>query len=189
MRRCPEDPLFALGSLPVVLSFKVWCLQRLLWLGSFRTARPIQALPPAKSMAQMNDQIVGVGDTSAETLGRLSQKAGVQATVVVDRSTGSILKTTGQVSFRASGARPTSASTNAAVAVGEEGLTGQAEAQPIEEMASMVWNFVNAAGGLVSGLDTEDELKLLRLRTKKHELVIVPDAKYLLIVVHETPAA
>lgn len=35
---------------------------------------------------------------------------------------------------------------------------------------------------------SQDEMKLLRLRTKKYELVIVPDAKYLLIVVHETPA-
>lgn len=93
----------------------------------------------------------------------------------------------------------------------------------------MVWKFVNAAGGLVAGLDGEvsvcrslfplqpciikaqdelgdhcyrrsprqgadnkllqDELKLLRVRTKKQELVIVPDVKYLLIVIHETPAA
>lgn len=36
---------------------------------------------------------------------------------------------------------------------------------------------------------TQDELKLLRLRTKKQELVIVPDVKYLLIVVHDTPPA
>lgn len=35
----------------------------------------------------------------------------------------------------------------------------------------------------------QDELKLLRLRTKKQELVIVPDPKYLLIVVHDTPPA
>lgn len=35
----------------------------------------------------------------------------------------------------------------------------------------------------------QDELKLLRVRTKKQELVIVPDTKYLLIVIHETPAA
>ena len=35
----------------------------------------------------------------------------------------------------------------------------------------------------------QDELKLLRLRTKKQELVIVPDAKYLLIVVHDTHPA
>ena len=35
----------------------------------------------------------------------------------------------------------------------------------------------------------QDEVKLLRLRTKKQELVIVPDPKYLLIVVHDTPPA
>lgn len=34
--------------------------------------------------------------------------------------------------------------------------------------------------------ETQDELRLLRLRTKKQELVIVPDPKYLLIVIHET---
>lgn len=35
---------------------------------------------------------------------------------------------------------------------------------------------------------TQDEVKLLRLRTKKNELVIVPDTKYILIVVHDTAA-
>ncbi|KAL4904726.1 hypothetical protein BDW74DRAFT_28234 [Aspergillus multicolor] len=36
----------------------------------------------------------------------------------------------------------------------------------------------------------EDEVKLLRLRTKKHEIVVVPDRKYLLCVVQDaTPAA
>jgi len=34
----------------------------------------------------------------------------------------------------------------------------------------------------------QDEVKLLRLRTKKQEFVIVPDPKYLLIVVHDTTA-
>ena len=35
----------------------------------------------------------------------------------------------------------------------------------------------------------QDEVKLLRLRTKKQEFVIVPDAKFLLIVVHDTSSA
>jgi hypothetical protein len=38
----------------------------------------------------------------------------------------------------------------------------------------MVWSFLTAAGTLVDELDKEDEVKLLRLRTKKNELVIVP---------------
>ena len=77
----------------------------------------------------------------------------------------------------------------------------------IDQMASMVWNFVKSSAELVQGLDAEvtliccetincwsnmshqDEVKLLRLRTKKYEHVIVPDLKYLLVVVHETPSA
>ena len=46
--------------------------------------------------------------------------------------------------------------------------------QNAEDIASMVWSFITAAGSLVEGLDKEDEVKLLRLRTKKNELVIVP---------------
>ncbi|KAL2819989.1 hypothetical protein BJX63DRAFT_428314 [Aspergillus granulosus] len=33
-----------------------------------------------------------------------------------------------------------------------------------------------------------DEVRLLRLRTKKHEIVVVPDKKYLLCVVHDASA-
>ncbi|KAJ5484733.1 hypothetical protein N7539_004721 [Penicillium diatomitis] len=54
----------------------------------------------------------------------------------------------------------------------------------------------HAAGGGSSApreedLDTgrereeEDEIKLLRMRTRKHEIVVVPDRKYLLCVVHD----
>jgi hypothetical protein len=46
--------------------------------------------------------------------------------------------------------------------------------QSAEEVASKVWTFLGAAGSMVDGLDPEDEVKLLRLRTKKNELVIVP---------------
>jgi hypothetical protein len=37
------------------------------------------------------------------------------------------------------------------------------------------------------GVDREEdgEVKLLRMRTKKHEIVVVPDRKYLLCVVHD----
>ena len=45
----------------------------------------------------------------------------------------------------------------------------------------------NTRGSLLTG-NLQDEVKLLRLRTKKQEFVIVPDAKYLLIVVHDTSA-
>ena len=38
----------------------------------------------------------------------------------------------------------------------------------------MVWKFVKNAEEMVKGMDEDDCLKLLRLRTKAHELCIVP---------------
>jgi dynein light chain roadblock-type len=75
-----------------------------------------------------------------------------------------------------------------------------------EDVAGMVWSFLSAAGNLVDELDKEDEVRLLRLRTKKNELVIVPgahatlaavsltadfdpDPKFILVVIHDTPPA
>ncbi|KAK0633314.1 hypothetical protein B0T14DRAFT_560915 [Immersiella caudata] len=141
----------------------------------------------------MSDAVLTNGpDALEETLGRLSKKPGVKATIVLDRATGAILKTGGQVSS----IRKTKAAsfavatqTTGSFPSSDAGAGPSSQEQNVQELAAMVWNFVGAAGGLVQELDTEDELKLLRLRTKKQELVIVPDAKYLLIVVHDTPPA
>ncbi|KAK3298288.1 uncharacterized protein B0H64DRAFT_438778 [Chaetomium fimeti] len=135
----------------------------------------------------MSDAVLGTGpDALDETLGRLSKKAGVRATIALDRASGAILKTSGQVgSIRTT--KPSGSSVPAAGSFTNEGDgSGPNHDQGTEELASMVWNFVNTAGSLVQELDTEDEVKLLRLRTKKQEFVIVPDAKYLLIVIHDT---
>ena len=43
-----------------------------------------------------------------------------------------------------------------------------------EDVARMVFSFVSGAGELVNDLDKGDEVKLLRLRTRKNEMVIVP---------------
>ncbi|KAL2871570.1 uncharacterized protein BJX67DRAFT_166012 [Aspergillus lucknowensis] len=45
-----------------------------------------------------------------------------------------------------------------------------------------------AEEGEGSEAQDDDEVKLLRLRTKKHEIVVVPDKKYLLCVVHDATA-
>ena len=44
----------------------------------------------------------------------------------------------------------------------------------IEDVARMVFSFMLAAGDLVGEMDPDDDLKLLRLRTRKNEIVIVP---------------
>ncbi|KAF9879347.1 hypothetical protein CkaCkLH20_02890 [Colletotrichum karsti] len=136
---------------------------------------------------------VPVSDLETPLPIRLSKKPGVKAVVILDRATGAILRTTGQLSFNAS-ALPSSGSFSGEGAAAEqqqngEGGEGSEQPQGLEDFAAKVWNWVNASGTLVLDLDTEDELKLLRLRTKKQELVIVPDPKYLLIVVHDTPPA
>ncbi|KAH8684295.1 hypothetical protein BGZ60DRAFT_163323 [Tricladium varicosporioides] len=120
----------------------------------------------------------------SDTIARLAGKAGVKATMVLDRSLNTVLQTSGSFSsFRSTDTSRTSlpsSSTATDNAAKEEG---------VDEFAQMIWNFVNTAGGLVHDLDSEDDMKLLRLRTKKNELVIVPDTKYIFVVVHDTPPA
>ncbi|KAJ4310169.1 hypothetical protein N0V84_011115 [Fusarium piperis] len=136
----------------------------------------------------MTDSSLGNGpDALEEKLGRLSKKPGVKASIVLDRATGAILKTSGQVdSLKTSKTRATSTATSFS---NDAPALEESETQGVEQFAAVVWNYVNSSGSLVQELDGEDEVKLLRLRTKKQELVIVPDPKYLLIVVHDTPPA
>ncbi|KAK7426766.1 hypothetical protein QQZ08_006802 [Neonectria magnoliae] len=126
-------------------------------------------------------------DPLEEKLGRLSKKPGVKASIVIDRATGAILKTSGEIdALQTTKSRTTS---TASTFSNETPTPEEAESRGVEQFATMVWNFVNNAGGFVQELDTEDEVRLLRLRTRKQELVIVPDPKYLLVVVHGTPPA
>ncbi|KAF2017448.1 hypothetical protein BU24DRAFT_420500 [Aaosphaeria arxii CBS 175.79] len=129
-------------------------------------------------------------DDTLALLTRLSQKPGVQSTLVLARDTGAIVRTSGLISKSAS-ANPNS-TLPASSETSADNYTNTRKEGGIhnaEDVASMVWSFLTAAGDLVDGLDTEDEVKLLRLRTKKNELVIVPDSKYILVVIHDTPPA
>ncbi|KAF4589574.1 dynein light chain-related protein [Ophiocordyceps camponoti-floridani] len=125
--------------------------------------------------------------TLDEKLSRLSNKPGVRASVVLDRASGAILKTSGDVS--ALGTAKSRDAATAASFTNEVPVAEESEAKGVEDFASLVWNFVNMSGQLVQDIDNEDELRLLRLRTKKQEIVIVPDTKYLLTVIHDTPPA
>ncbi|KAI1488452.1 hypothetical protein F5X96DRAFT_671662 [Biscogniauxia mediterranea] len=131
-------------------------------------------------------------DSMEEALHRLSKKPGVKAWLMLDRTNGAVLKTNGQVS----NVRPARSSSNASLPTPTGGsfstdvnANTNNETQAAQELASMVWSFLSSAGSLVEEMDSEDELKLLRLRTKQQELVIVPESKYLLVVIHDTPPA
>ncbi|RYC62071.1 hypothetical protein CHU98_g4128 [Xylaria longipes] len=138
-------------------------------------------------------------ESMEEALHRLSKKPGVKAWLMLDRSNGAVLKTNGHIAAvrpakSASNANGTGVSPSLPTPAGGSFSTDvqtitNNESLAAQELASMVWSFLSTAGSLVDEIDSEDELKLLRLRTKKQEFVIVPEPKYLLVVIHDTPPA
>ncbi|KAH9845909.1 Dynein light chain-related protein [Teratosphaeria destructans] len=131
---------------------------------------------------------------SAETeslLARLSQRPGVQSTLILARDTGAIVRSTGLLTAEeVAETEPGNGTYAEGQANGEAPAQSKKGTRNAEEVASLVYKFVQGAGSLVEELNGEhDEAKLLRVRTKKHEVVVVPDAKFLLVVIHDTPPA
>lgn len=88
---------------------------------------------------------------------------------------GTIIRTSGLISISSS-TDPNSTLPASGESATESYANGRKESgiQSAEDIASMVWSFLSAAGSLVHVLDKDDEVKLLRLQTKKNELIIVP---------------
>ena len=58
---------------------------------------------------------------------------------------------------------------------GTDGEAKKKGTRNAEDVARLVYGFVKSAGGMIEQLNGEnDEAKLLRVRTKKNELVVVP---------------
>ncbi|KAL8990524.1 MAG: hypothetical protein Q9169_008101 [Polycauliona sp. 2 TL-2023] len=138
--------------------------------------------------------------STLETLARLAAKPGVRSTLVLSASDGSIIKSTGLLADSALASSPdaslvgidtnndgkqssTTPSNSNHVYEGGEGRTRTAE-----HVAKMVFNFVAAAKEFAQGIEEGDDAKLLRIRTRKQEIVIVPDLKYLLVVIQDAPS-
>ncbi|CAD6503642.1 BgTH12-03301 [Blumeria graminis f. sp. triticale] len=127
-----------------------------------------------------SSSIVAIPAVVEETLQRLSSKSSVIATLAIERESLTVLASSGQTSvFNLPD------STTATPAATSPSTTG---AQGIENFANMIGNYVNNTSKFICDMDEEDGLRLLRVRTKKLEFVIVPDSKYLFIVAHEVPA-
>ena len=121
--------------------------------------------------------------TALENLSRLANKPGVQATLVLSRHNGSVMEASGSLTTTAgeddNGSEERvveSGSSNEAMGSAESVKDGSSERAPttIEKMARSVFTFVSAAEELARSMGREDDVRLLRMRTKKHELVIVP---------------
>ena len=125
---------------------------------------------------------------------RLSQKPGVQSTLILSRSTGAIVRTSGLVSTILDEfsdgdltGSPTatkekhevlsSPQRNGTSTIGrrDSGARERGGLRSADDVARLVWTFFSSAGGMVEEMmGTEDEVKMLRLRTKRNELLIVP---------------
>ena len=107
-------------------------------------------------------------------LARLSQRPGVQSTLVLSRDTGAIVSSSGLITpedVAEDGTAPTSGT----YVNGNEDESKKKGTRNAEDVARMVYGFVKSAGSMIAELNGEnDEAKLLRIRTKKNELVIVP---------------
>jgi dynein light chain roadblock-type len=107
-------------------------------------------------------------------LTRLSQKPGVQSTLLLSRQSGAIVQTSGLIS------QSSSVNPNSSLPASVDDTDGYANGRPdtgmqsAEDVARLVFSFVESARTMVNGLDNEEEVRLLRVRTKKNELVIVP---------------
>lgn len=120
--------------------------------------------PPAASPRD-RDRETDTHDQLDERLGRLSNKTGVRATLVLDRATGAVLKTSGDVAAlavttqnRSTPPPPAPAATTAegpATAGDPAGAAGDTARGGVERYAGLVWRFVVASGGLLHDVDAE----------------------------------
>lgn len=127
-----------------------------------------------------------------ENLSRLASKPGVQSTLILSKSDGSIIRSTGLLA-----ATPSSSSQDLSAGNGTShndsaepvdakrsviGYPGSTEdgkkGKSAEDVARMVFAFVAGAKAFTESMDKLDEIKLLRLRTRKNEIVIVPGMSF-----------
>ena len=163
-----------------------------------------------------------------ESLARLASKPGVQSTLILSRLDGAIIRSTGLLAGNSANESSTTETKRLTTSNGpsetkrndlenthgdgEYGRGSLGTPRTVEDVAKMVFTFVSATGALIEGLNDGDEVKLLRLRTEKNEIVIVPgwwitkglslsedltaddiissaDSKFLLVVIHDAPTA
>ena len=145
----------------------------------------------------------------------------MQSTLILSKSDGSIIRSTGLLATSAilpqepedtisTGNQYNKSRDLIASQDGSQPRVQNIRSNTAEEVAKIVFTFVTAANGFAEGIDSTDAVKLLRMRTRKYEIVIVPgrlqtisleivrpkgwltgnaDPKFLLVVLHDTPPA
>jgi len=126
--------------------------------------------------------------STLENLSRLASKPGVQSTLILSKTDGSIIRSTGSLAT----SKSLSSDSPEGKAGVEAGYNGDAagtrqngnvedestesKGSRAEDVAKLVFTFVSGAKVFADGVEAGDEVKLLRMRTMKNEIVIVPGA-------------
>ena len=118
-------------------------------------------------------------------MSRLSSKPGVQSTLVLSKTDGAIIRSTGLLSLSSSS--PLESSELGSPLVGTDvnrsdfldekaGFGSQRDEGKLNAgtVARFVFGFVSAGADLAHHVEKGGEAQLLRLRTRKNEIVIVP---------------
>ncbi|KDE04865.1 hypothetical protein MVLG_04725 [Microbotryum lychnidis-dioicae p1A1 Lamole] len=137
------------------------------------------------------------------TLSRLTANKNVKGVMILRRPLGIILRTAGPLfptsTSSTSSAGPSTITSNAADTSGKdasqpsEASTGEEETHSTNDQLALSYarlghNLVENVAEEVKAVDHDDNLRFLRVRTQKHEIMVTPDPEFILIVVQDPSA-
>ena len=105
----------------------------------------------------------------------------MQSTLIISKKDGSIIRSTGLLASASNSVEDDPGLSNGAshaTDTGPSDIKGEMEGRPktktAEEVAKLVMTFIEGSKAFADGMKDGDEVRLLRLRTKRNEIVIVP---------------
>ncbi|WVW79484.1 hypothetical protein I302_101453 [Kwoniella bestiolae CBS 10118] len=120
------------------------------------------------------------------TLSRLSSYRNVRGVMILSRSSPSTS------SVHTNSSQNQNQNQNENTGVGNTGVGGiiqtsgnAFDGESGRKYAKAVEDIVNGVGKALTACEDGDELRFMRIRTKRHELIITPDEKYLLVVLQD----
>ncbi|TNY23539.1 hypothetical protein DMC30DRAFT_414055 [Rhodotorula diobovata] len=122
------------------------------------------------------------------TLTRLASYKNVQGVLILARPNGIILRSTGSLFALPPAAAPAN-DEESAQPNGEDDVLVPTTSELARRYAKAALNMVEAVAAEVKDVDEDqtDDVRFLRIRTKRHELIVTPDEQYILVVVQDPP--
>ncbi|KAK9468403.1 hypothetical protein V1512DRAFT_246273 [Lipomyces arxii] len=154
--------------------------------GSLSPTRASQPVPSSPSSRRRHRRPSLPVDPTVENeidaiVTRISAKHNVRGIIVVDMAENKIVRSS-MIDTEGGGV----ISGRAAQTDDNNEPETESENELVSKYAALCVEFVQAANKVSTQFfEEEDDLKLLRLRTKQHELMIVPDSRFVLAVIHD----